>query len=156
MDMSENTKTQSSEETELQTNDQTVAKEKGSSNYVVNLTLLGGVVGAGIGLMSNPGMGKKISERVGKSDVMKLAGKELKKTMQELIAGQAADSFKKTAVDYITKKVEGVQQGNAEEPKQTASASSGESYEKLQEENKQLNDQLKRLEEKLNKVLESK
>ncbi|MCM3003550.1 BREX-1 system adenine-specific DNA-methyltransferase PglX [Priestia koreensis] len=154
--MSENTKTQSSEETELQTNDQTVAKEKGSSNYVVNLTLLGGVVGAGIGLMSNPGMGKKISERVGKSDVMKLAGKELKKTMQELIAGQAADSLKKTAVDYITKKVEGVQQGNAEEPKQTASASSGESYEKLQEENKQLNDQLKRLEEKLNKVLESK
>ncbi|MCI2255401.1 YtxH domain-containing protein [Domibacillus sp. PGB-M46] len=131
------------------------AETKDSPNYSINLAILGGVVGAGIGLLANPDTGKKLMKNLGESEFVKVAEKEFKKTAQELLAGQAQNSIRQLAEGYISKidgkllsplKESGDNKGTGSSEKETQSPA----YEKIKEENKELNERLQKMEKMLN------
>ena len=125
--------------------------EKGS-NYSMNLAIIGGVVGAGIGLLANPETSKKVIKNLGESELVKTAGNEFKKTAQELLAGQAQSSVKQIASGYISKFEEGLLNS-----KKSNSGSDKEGrYEEVKQENKQLNERLDKIEQMLGNLVESK
>ncbi|MBM7693510.1 gas vesicle protein [Peribacillus deserti] len=131
--------------------------EKKGANYSVNLAILGGVVGAGIGLLANPETSKKVMKNLGESELIKTAGKEFRKTAQELLAGQAQNSVKQLASGYISKIEEGLLS-----PKKGKGGTSGEtsgesqSLEEIKEENKNLNERLQKMEKMLSDLVDSK
>ncbi|MEC2074024.1 GvpT/GvpP family gas vesicle accessory protein [Alkalihalophilus marmarensis] len=144
--------------------------EKNNQTNSMNLALIGGVVGAGIGLLSSPGTSKKVMKSLSESEVMRSAGKELKRTAQEILTEQAINSFRQTASGYMSgggflpkKKNEQQdedqdqdgQQNKSKEEDSSQEQSSSE-YDEIKEENKQLNDRLEKIEEMLNNLVESK
>jgi gas vesicle protein len=142
--------------------------EKNNQTNSMNLALIGGVVGAGIGLLSSPGTSKKVMKSLSESEVMRSAGKEIKRTAQEILMEQAVNSFRQTASDYMNgggflpkkrneqqEDQEGEQQDESKEEESSQEQSSSE-YEEIKEDNKQLNDRLERIEEMLNNLVESK
>lgn len=120
-------------------------------NYSVNMAIIGGVVGAGIGLLANQETSKKVIKNLSESELVKTAGNEFKKTAQELLAGQAQNSMKKVASGYINKFEEGLLN-----TKRGGSGADKEQYEEIKEENKQLNDRLDKIEQMLSNLVESK
>lgn len=131
------------------------AETKDSPNYSINLAILGGVVGAGIGLLANPDTGKKLMKNLGESEFVKVAEKEFRKTAQELLAGQAQNSIRQLAEGYISKidgkllsplKESGDNKGTGSSEKENQSPA----YEKIKEENKELNERLQKMEKMLN------
>lgn len=133
------------------------SKEKGQKegkNYSVNLAILGGVVGAGIGLLANPETSKKVIRNLGESELVKTAGKEFKKTAQELLTGQAQNSVKQIASGYISKFEEGLLNSKKDNGGSGKDGSSG--YQEIKEENKQLNERLDKIEKMLSNLVESK
>ncbi|MDQ0861833.1 GvpT/GvpP family gas vesicle accessory protein [Bacillus sp. V2I10] len=134
-------------------------KQHNSLNYAI----LGGVVGAGIGLLSSPETSKKVFNSLGQSEVVRVAGKELRRTAQEIITEQAMVALRQTATGYLDK-------GNLSSllaPKKKKESSPGNEkseekeldssqYDELKEENKNMNDQLQRIEEMLNQLIEAK
>ncbi|ERN51599.1 gas vesicle protein GvpP [Alkalihalophilus marmarensis] len=142
--------------------------EKNNQTNSMNLALIGGVVGAGIGLLSSPGTSKKVMKSLSESEVMRSAGKEIKRTAQEILMEQAVNSFRQTATGYMNgggflpkkrneqqEDQEGEQQDESKEEESSQEQSSSE-YEEIKEDNKQLNDRLERIEEMLNNLVESK
>lgn len=146
--------------------------EKNNQTNSMNLALIGGVVGAGIGLLSSPGTSKKVMKSLSESEVMRSAGKELKRTAQEILTEQAINSFRQTASGYMNgggflpkKKNEqqdeeqdqdqDEQQNKSKEQDSSQEQLSSE-YDEIKEENKQLNDRLEKIEEMLNNLVESK
>ena len=128
-------------------------KKKGS-NYSMNFALIGGVVGAGIGLLANPDTSKKAIKKLGESDLMKVASEEFRKTAQELLAGQAQSSIKHLASGYMSKIEQGLlspKKGNG-----TSNAESDQGYREIKEENKQLNERLQKIEDMLNNLVATK
>ncbi|WP_261131331.1 GvpT/GvpP family gas vesicle accessory protein [Bacillus sp. Marseille-Q3570] len=130
----------------------------------MNLAIIGGVVGASIGLLSSPGTGKKVVNSIGQSEVVKAAGNELRRTAQQMITEQAMMALRQTAAGYWSK-YEGtllkpgsalLNEGTEDEEVQESGSHSDERYNELKEENKNLNDQLQRIEEKLNALLDDK
>jgi gas vesicle protein len=137
--------------------DENTEKEPVAAGSQIQLAVIGGVVGAGLGLLSNPGTGKKVAERLGQSEVMKMAGRELRTTLQDVIRDQATSSLRKAATGYLGSKA-----GGSLLKLRKGTSSSGQSddqsdgYEELKEENKNLNDRLSSIEEKLDKLLKAK
>ncbi|MFX3674622.1 MAG: hypothetical protein ACE3JQ_09260 [Paenisporosarcina sp.] len=82
--------------------------KKKSSNFSLNFALIGGVVGAGIGLLANPDTSKKAMKKLGDSELMQVASEEFRKTAQELLAGQAQSSIKHLASGYMSKIEQGL------------------------------------------------
>ncbi|MGP4081343.1 GvpT/GvpP family gas vesicle accessory protein [Pseudalkalibacillus sp. R45] len=129
----------------------------------INLAIIGGVVGASIGLLSSPGTGKKVVSNIGQSEVVRAAGNELRRTAQQMITEQAMMALRQTAAGYWSK-YEGtllkpgalLNEGTEDEEVKESRADSDERYNELKEENKNLNDQLQRIEEKLNALLDDK
>lgn len=128
----------------------------------MNLAIIGGVVGAGIGLLSSPGTGKKVVESLGKSEAVRNAGQELRKSAQEFITEQALLTLRQTATGYMSKyegrllspaKKSSEQQKANEE---VAASSSNEEIDDIKEENKQLNERLDRIENMLSNLVDSK
>ncbi|RLQ95480.1 GvpT/GvpP family gas vesicle accessory protein [Falsibacillus albus] len=152
--MANNDKSEPKEKSEIQNNE---------NSSRINLAILGGFVGAGIGLLSNPGTGKKVLSSIGQSEAVRVAGKELRRTAQEVITDQAIIQIRKTAAGYLEKG-----RGNLITSKilkaddDQAAANTGPEnelstkYKELKEENKQLKDHLSKIDEKLNQLLDSK
>lgn len=139
-----------------------VQNEKNAgTNYSVNFAILGGLVGAGIGLLVNPETGKKLARGLGESEFVKVAGKEFKKTAHELLADQAQSSFKQLAMGYINKVENGalsLAKGKETNAMATSTGSSSQTseYEDIKEENKHLNERLEKIEKMLGELVESK
>ena len=131
----------------------------------MNYAIIGGVVGAGLGLLSNPGTGKKVVDSLGKSEVMRAASKELRRSAQEFITEQALITLRQTATGYMSKVEGGLlspkkkkEEANNEETsnEQEESTNQSEELEEIKEENKNLNERLERIEEMLNSLVDSK
>jgi gas vesicle protein len=143
-------------------NENTESKNEQSSNSM-NLALIGGVVGAGVGLLSSPGTSKKVMKSLSESEVMRSAGKELKRTAQEILTEQAMSSFRQTASGYMNggglfspkKKIED-QQDSQNDKNESNDEENSSQYEEIKEDNKQLNDRLEKIEDMLNELVNSK
>ncbi|WP_347548463.1 GvpT/GvpP family gas vesicle accessory protein [Pseudalkalibacillus hwajinpoensis] len=128
----------------------------------VNFAIIGGVVGAGIGLLSSPGASKKVVESIGKSEAVRNAGQELRKSAQDFITEQALLTLRQTATGYMSKyegRLLSPMKKNNEETKQETeepSSQSNEEIEEIKEENKNLNERLDRIENMLSSLVDSK
>ncbi|MBN8194071.1 gas vesicle protein GvpP [Bacillus sp. NTK074B] len=141
-------------------NEEQSAENRQSMNYAI----IGGVVGAGLGLLSNPGTGKKVVDSLGKSDVMKAASKELRRSAQEFLTEQAIITLRQSATGYMSRLEGGLlspkkikdEASDAKAESSENSSRQSEELEEIKEENKNLNDRLERIEEMLNSLVESK
>ena len=143
------------EEQKQTENNQPAQEKKKSTNYSMNFALIGGVVGAGIGLLANPDTSKKAMKKLGESELMKMASEEFRKTAQELLAGQAQSSIKHLASGYMSKIEQGLlspKKGDDGVP----NTENKQSYNEIKEENKQLNERLEKIEEMLNNLVATK
>lgn len=150
-------KTKNEEET---TSEETTG---GSSSASMNLAILGGVMGAGIGLLSSPGTSKKVMKSLGESEMVKIAGKELKRTAQEVITEQALNGLRQSATGYLSKGVSkapallgGKMKGGSKKEENSADEEQSSQYEEIKEDNKNLNERLDRIESMLSNLVESK
>jgi gas vesicle protein len=142
-------------------------EQKAENRQSMNYAIIGGVVGAGIGLLSNPGTGKKVVDSLGKSEVMKAASKELRRSAQEFLTEQAIITLRQSATGYMSKlegglrapkkkKEETSENTDAKADSSEKSSNQSEELEEIKEENKNLNERLERIEEMLNSLVESK
>ena len=134
--------------------------ENGGSTNSMNLALIGGVVGAGIGLLSSPGTSSKMIKSLGESEVMRIAGKELKRSAQEIITEQALNGIRQSASGYMSK-YEGrllapTKKNDKQESSSTNEEEQSSQYEEIKEDNKNLNDRLDKIESMLSQLVESK
>jgi gas vesicle protein len=155
-EIKKNEKSKKQEETQ---NTQSQSGERTPIN--VNYAIIGGVVGAGVGLLSHPGTGKKVVSSLGKSEVMRIAGNELRRTAQEFITEQAMITLRQTAAGYMSKNENGLLPFNKkkeqeEQQEETSSSQEKDEIEEIKEENKNLNERLDRIEEMLSSLVESK
>ncbi|GMG74813.1 gas vesicle protein GvpP [Bacillus megaterium] len=152
-------------QSEKQENQQQEEKTQNS----LNLAILGGVVGAGIGLLSSPQTSKKVLSRLGQSEIVRATGQELRKNAQDILTQQAMGALRQTATGYLEKdnlskllaskkKKEETsnEQGDSQEEVSASAEMETSQYEELKEENKNMNDQLQRIEEMLNKLMDAK
>jgi gas vesicle protein len=146
-------------------NNQTETKDGGRSAMNVNYAIIGGVVGAGVGLLSHPGTGKKVVGSLGKSEVVRMAGNELRRSAQEFITEQALITLRQTATGYMSKYENGLlpfnkkkedETAKQEQQEETSSSVQNNEIEEIKEENKNLNERLERIEEMLSSLVESK
>ncbi|MEI4769841.1 gas vesicle protein GvpP [Psychrobacillus sp. FJAT-51614] len=143
------------EEQKQTENNQPAQEKKKSRNYSMNFALIGGVVGAGIGLLANPDTSKKTMKKLGESELMKVASEEFRKTAQGLLAGQAQNSIKHLASGYMSK----IEQGLLSPKKSddgVPNTENQQSYNEIKEENKQLNERLEKIESMLNNLVAAK
>ncbi|MBY0029670.1 gas vesicle protein GvpP [Priestia aryabhattai] len=152
-------------QSEKQENQQQEEKTQNS----LNLAILGGVVGAGIGLLSSPQTSKKVLSRLGQSEIVRATGQELRRNAQDILTQQAMGALRQTATGYLEKdnlskllapkkKKEETsnEQGDSQEEVSASAEMETSQYEELKEENKNMNDQLQRIEEMLNKLMDAK
>lgn len=152
-------------QSEKQENQQQEEKTQNS----LNLAILGGVVGAGIGLLSSPQTSKKVLSRLGQSEIVRATGQELRRNAQDILTQQAMGALRQTATGYLEKdnlskllapkkKKEETsnEQGDSQEEVSESAEIETSQYEELKEENKNMNDQLQRIEEMLNKLMDAK
>ncbi|WP_156509862.1 GvpT/GvpP family gas vesicle accessory protein [Rossellomorea aquimaris] len=146
---------------QVEEKDTQTTEDTGENRVSMNYAILGGVVGAGIGLLSNPGTSKKVVDGLGKSEVVRAAGKELRRSAQEFITEQALITLRQTATGYMSKYEGGLlsprkksEEANVSSEESTQNQS--EELEEIKEENKNLNERLERIEEMLNSLVESK
>jgi hypothetical protein len=135
-------------------------EKKNSPNYSMNQAIMGGFLGAGMGLIVNSKTTKKVMKSLGESELVQVAGQEFKKTAHELLAGQVQNSIRQLAegcikrieTDLLVPKKESNSETNSskEENSQTAN------YEEIKEENRNLNERLVRIEKMLNDLMEIK
>jgi|SRR4051794_15022747 gas vesicle protein len=133
------------------------------TNYSINRALVGGVLGAGIGLLMNPKASKKVFKNLGESEFVKVAGEEFKKTAQELLAGEAQNSIRSLAEGAISKLDSGLfttkklnSQNDSSSGLNQAQQHQSEEYEKIKEDNKNVNERLDRIESMLNDLVSTK
>lgn len=127
------------------------------SNYSINLAIVGGVVGAGIGLLSSPGTSKKLYQNISQSEVVKVAGNQLRRSVQEMLAAQAQNGIKQLASGYMGKNVMSflsTSRKNDEEKKKADDDSS--ELDEIKEENKCINNRLDKIENMLGELVDSK
>lgn len=136
-------------------------KQSSESRQAWAPAIVGGVAGAGIGLLANPQTGRRVAARIGESDMIRAAGREIRRTAQDIIMEQAMLTVRKSAAGYLEKyedKLLGKKQEkkSSERIPETEKSSYEEKYNELKEENKNINENLQRIEEKLNVLLDSK
>ncbi|MCA1065580.1 GvpT/GvpP family gas vesicle accessory protein [Rossellomorea sp. AcN35-11] len=161
------TETKASRQAEETKSNEQNEEQTVENRHSMNYALIGGVVGAGIGLLSNPGTGKKVVDSLGKSEVVKAASKELRRSAQEFLTEQLIITLRQSAAGYmgrleggfqVPKKKKEEASGNSDlksEEKGKVSAQSAE-LEDIKEENKNLGKRLERIEEMLSHLVESK
>ena len=147
-----------------QSKDSSQSEQKSdNTNYSINMALVGGVLGAGIGLLMNPKTSKKVFKNLGESEFVKVAGEEFKKTAQELLAGEAQNSIRSLADGAISKLDSGLfttkklnSQNGSSSGNTQAEQHQSEEYEKIKEDNKNMNERLDRIEKMLNDLVSTK
>ncbi len=150
----------------MASNNQTEEKKKQpesteeNANGSMQYAIIGGVVGAGLGLLSNPGTTKKMAASLGKSELMKAATKELRRTAQEFVTEQAMISLRQTASGYFNKMDSGVlsplKNKLIDKKDSGEKESQNDEIKQIKADNQDLNERLERIEEMLNKLVDSK
>lgn len=126
-----------------------------NGQHAVGYILTGGVVGAGLGLLSNPGTAQKIYRRVQDSETGQLIANELGKNIQQLIAQQTVAMVQQAAPVYLDKAKSRLTGTVSQEstPKETNHEADEAPYQEIKQENKQINKRLDNIEEKLDQLL---
>ncbi|KMJ57761.1 gas vesicle protein GvpP [Bacillus sp. LL01] len=128
-----------------------------NGNHSVNLAIIGGVVGAGIGLLSSPGTSKKIYRNFSESEVVKVAGYQLRRSVQEMLAAQAQNGIKQLASGYMGKNVVSLLNPTKNNEKKDAKdGDTSSEFEDIKEENKNINNRLDKIESMLSELVDSK
>ena len=162
--MAKETQEKMENQEEMEQQNQSEEQDDRQQNQI-NMAILGGVVGAGIGLLSSPETSKKVFGSLGQSEIVRSAGKELRRTAQEIIAEQAMAALRQTATGYLDKgnitsllapKKKRDKESNSEKDSSGENELNSSQYNELKEENKNMNDQLQRIEEMLNQLIEAK
>jgi hypothetical protein len=150
---------QADENKQCDKNKQTEEK-KNSPNYSINQAIMGGFLGAGMGLLVNSETTKRAMKSLGESELVKVASQEFKKTAQELLAGQAQNSIRQLAECCINKIESGLLSPKKESSSETNSpkeeSTQSVKYEKIKEENKNINERLEKIEKMLNDLMDVK
>ncbi|WP_404429032.1 GvpT/GvpP family gas vesicle accessory protein [Sutcliffiella horikoshii] len=137
-------------------NEQQVEKND-QSNYSINLAIVGGVVGAGIGLLSSPGTSKKLYKNISQSEVVKVAGNQLRRSAQEMLAAQAQNGIKQLASGYMGKNVVSLlNPTKSNEKKDAKDDNSSTELKEIKEENNNINNRLDKIENMLGELVDSK
>jgi gas vesicle protein len=131
-------------------------KQEKDSKFSMNQAVIGGVVGAGIGLLSSHETSKNLLKNFSETEFIKHAGNELKKTAQELLIEQAQYSLRQLASNYKTQEEDHSLASEKENNDEVKADDSPDQYEEIKEENKNLNDRLDRIEKMLSALAESK
>lgn len=156
--MSSQKTTDSSSSAEVSENNREENKQmkekKNDKNDSMNLAIIGGVVGAGVGLLANPEMSKKAIRNLGESELVKMAGEEFKKTAQEVLARQAQTAIRQLAAGYIDETTQELP-ASKKETNGSEDYSSDAKYEEIKNENKNLNERLERIEKMLTNLVSS-
>ncbi|MCG1028994.1 gas vesicle protein GvpP [Virgibacillus halodenitrificans] len=150
-------------ESDNQSNEVTSQNNQSDEKYKNGLypAVIGGVVGAGVGLLASPEVSKKVAGRIGQSEVLQSAGRELRRTAQEMVTEQAMIMLKQSATSSLSKyqqKLLGESQETSpsnNQNKESSSEDGDDRYQELKQENKELNDNLERIEDKLNTLLKA-
>lgn len=129
-----------------QTNNQNNAQ--GAIGYIIT----GGIVGAGVGLLSNPGTAQKIYRRVQDSETGQLIASELGRNMQQLIAHQTVAMVQQAAPAYLDKARNRLSSKSSEDSTLTDTKNDAH-YQEMKQENKQINQRLDQIEKKLDQLL---
>ncbi|WP_049665789.1 GvpT/GvpP family gas vesicle accessory protein [Bacillus sp. FJAT-27231] len=157
--MSTQKNTDSSRSEEMSEKDQKEEKQtkenKNDHHHSVNLAIIGGVVGAGVGLFANPETSKRAIRNLGESEFVKMAGEEFKKTAQEVLARQAQTTIRQLAAGYIDETTQELPVSK-KETNGSEDYSSDAKYEEIKNENKNLNERLERIEKMLTNLVNSK
>ncbi|WP_096155010.1 MULTISPECIES: GvpT/GvpP family gas vesicle accessory protein [Bacillus] len=129
---------------------------KDDMNQSYNLAIIGGVVGAGIGLLSSPNTSKKVWKSLSESEVMKVFGNQLKRSAQEILAEQAQKSIKQFASGYVSKNVsELLNPSKKEEKDESDDKNESSEIQEMKQDNEKLNERLDKIESMLNKLVDS-
>jgi gas vesicle protein len=131
-------------------------KQEKDSKFSMNQAVIGGVVGAGIGLLSSHETSKNLLKNFSETEFIKHAGNELKKTAQELLIEQAQYSLRQLASNYKPQEEDHSLASDKENNDEVKADDSPDQYEEIKEENKNLNDRLDRIEKMLSAMAESK
>ncbi|WP_404444701.1 gas vesicle protein GvpP [Sutcliffiella horikoshii] len=127
------------------------------SNYSINLAIVGGVVGAGIGLLSSPGTSKKLFKNISQSEIVKVAGNQLRRSAQEMLAAQAQSGIKQLASGYMGKNVVSLLSPlKSDQKKKSKSEGNSSDLDEIKEENKSINKRLDKIENMLGELVDSK
>ncbi|MCM3619548.1 gas vesicle protein GvpP [Sutcliffiella horikoshii] len=128
-----------------------------NGNHSINLAIVGGVVGAGIGLLSSPGTSKKIYKNISESELVRVAGDQLRRSAQEMLAAQAQNGIKQLASGYMGKNVANLLNPTKNsEKKDSDDKNYSSELDGIKEENKNINDRLDKIENMLGKLVDSK
>jgi hypothetical protein len=84
-------------------NEQSNNEQSNNGQSTLGYVLIGSAVGAGAGLLSSSEKGRKVLKSVGGSQVMKIVGQELTKSVQDMVTEQAVGSVKKQISSYLNK-----------------------------------------------------
>ncbi|UJL47057.1 gas vesicle protein GvpP [Virgibacillus sp. NKC19-16] len=123
-----------------------------------SLVVIGGVAGAGAGLLASPGNGRRLAASIGQSEIMRSAGREIRRTAQDMITEQAMHAIRQSATGYIRNfedRFRNQHKERTEEELPAKGAAEGfiEQYNELKEENKNMYENLKRIEKQLDALL---
>lgn len=134
---------------------------KTSQPYSMNLAIIGGVVGAGIGLLASPEASRNAMKHLRESEFVKTASQEFRETAQQLLSKQAQAGIRQLTDSYISKLDEGLLtpkkvNGETVEPPYLVDESQASKYEEIKEENKNLNERLERIEQMLSDLASNK
>ena len=134
--------------------------KKNHTYHSMNQAIMGGFLGAGMGLLVNTKTTKKVMKSLGESELVKVASNEFKKTAQDLLADQAQNSIRQLAEGCINKIESGLLSPKKENSRETngSKEENGQTakYEKIKEENRNMNERLQRIEKMLHDLIEVK
>ncbi|SHN23324.1 hypothetical protein [Gracilibacillus kekensis] len=128
------------------------SNDQNSSQNSMGYILMGGVVGAGVGLLSNPGTAQKLYRSVQHSETGQLIAKELGRNVQQLITHQTMAVVQQAAPDYLNRakiRLTGMSSNESEHKEMEEDSQ----YEVVKQENKQIHQRLDQIEKKLDELL---
>lgn len=128
--------------------------EEKKSSHSLNTALIGGALGLGVGLFSDPEFRKQTMESMKESEMLRVAGKELKRSAQELITEQAVSSIKQAAMEYKHKYEQSLlpSPGSDKSDEKKSSKKEDSDDDSFKED---LNERLNKIEEALSKLIDS-
>ncbi|UAL46620.1 gas vesicle protein GvpP [Sutcliffiella horikoshii] len=147
---------QQEEKNEQKEKNEQQEEKNNNGNYSINLAIVGGVVGAGIGLLSSPGTSKKLYQNISQSEVVKVAGNQLRRSAQEMLAAQAQSGIKQLASGYMGKNVVSLLSPLKSDEKKKSKNDASSELDEIKEENKSINNRLDKIENMLGELVDSK
>ncbi|WP_054860100.1 MULTISPECIES: hypothetical protein [Gracilibacillus] len=118
----------------------TAQKQENSNQNSLGYIFIGGLVGASLGLLSNPGTTQTIYKKIQDSEATQRLAQEIGRNIQGILTQQAMLALKQAAPAYLGSN-------------RFAGKPEDSSYQQLKQENEQINERLEQLEEKIDQLL---